>query len=76
MFEQENAFFEANIDTFRKNYLGKELVIVGNTILGVYDDVGTALRETIKTYPMGAFTIKQVEEHPMPMYIPFYRAVI
>jgi hypothetical protein len=33
MFERENAFFEAHLDEFRKKYLDKELVIVGDKSL-------------------------------------------
>ncbi|MDR1316692.1 MAG: hypothetical protein LBK13_07445 [Spirochaetales bacterium] len=72
MYEQENAFYEANIDMLRGKYLDKELVIAGNTILGVYDDLGTAVRETVKTHPRGTFTIKHVRAKPELVRIPVY----
>jgi hypothetical protein len=72
MYEQENAFYEANIDMLRERYLGKELVISGDTILGVYDDLGTAIRDTVKTRPRGTFTVKQVHAHPETVWIPNY----
>jgi hypothetical protein len=75
MYEQENAFYEANIDTLKKKYLDKELVIVGQEIIGVYDDVGAAYRETLKTREAGTFTIKHVHEHPELIRIPMFLEV-
>jgi hypothetical protein len=72
MYEQENAFYEANIGMFREKYLDKEVVIAGNEILGVYDDLGTALDETVKTRPLGSFTIKHVRAQPETIRIPSY----
>jgi hypothetical protein len=60
MYEQENAFYSANRDRFRQKYLGKELVIVGNELIGVYDDLDTAIDETLKTRPLGTFCVKTV----------------
>ena len=72
MFEQENAFFNANRDMLREKYPGKELVLVGNEIVGVFDDVGTAVRETAKVRKLGTFAVKEVDEDPEPCFIPFY----
>jgi hypothetical protein len=72
MYEQENAFYEANIDMLRKKYPDKEVVIAGNEILGVYEDLGTALDETVKTRPLGSFTIKHVRSQPEVIWIPSY----
>jgi hypothetical protein len=72
MYEQENAFYEANIDLLREKYLGKELVIAGDTIIGVYNDLGSALDETVKIRPLGTFCIKQVRAHPETVWIPNY----
>jgi hypothetical protein len=72
MYEQENAFYEANIETLREKYMGKELVIAGDKIIGVYDDLGSALDETVKTRPLGTFCIKQVHAHPETVWIPNY----
>jgi hypothetical protein len=60
MFEQENAFYEANREKLRQEYLGKELVIAGDEIIGVYDDLDTAVDETVKTRPLGTFCVKAV----------------
>ncbi|GHU40432.1 hypothetical protein FACS1894190_07320 [Spirochaetia bacterium] len=48
MYEQENTFYKANKAQLRQKYLGKELVIVGDEIIGVYDDLDTAVDETEK----------------------------
>jgi hypothetical protein len=72
MYEQENAFYEANIDTLREKYLNKELVIVGDQVIGVYDDAGTAIRETMKTRSLGSFCVKHVRDEPELIRVPVY----
>ncbi|GHT97816.1 hypothetical protein FACS1894142_3180 [Spirochaetia bacterium] len=72
MYERENAFYEANIDMLRKKYLGKEVVIAGDEILGVYNDLGTALDKTQKTHSLGSFTIKHIRSIPETIRIPSY----
>jgi hypothetical protein len=64
MFERENAFYKANRNDLRQKYLGKELVIVGNEIIGVYDDLDSAVDETVKTRPLGTFCVKSVPVNP------------
>ena len=58
MFEQENRFYEENKDILRKQYLGKEVVIVGDKVIAAYDDVGTAIHKTVKIRPLSSFCIK------------------
>ena len=60
MYEREFAFYKANKLDIREKYLGKEIVITGDEIIGAYDDVGEAYRETIKTLPLGTFMIHKV----------------
>jgi hypothetical protein len=64
MFERENAFYEANRHVFREKYLGKELVIAGDEIIGVYDDLDSAIDQTTLTRPMGTFCVKDVPVDP------------
>ncbi|GHV12341.1 hypothetical protein FACS189491_05150 [Spirochaetia bacterium] len=64
MYEQETTFYEANKVQLRQKYLGKELVIVGDKIIGVYDDLDTAVDETKKTRPLGTFCVKYVPMNP------------
>jgi hypothetical protein len=63
-FEKEMAFVQAHKDEFRKEYAGKYLVVIGESIVATYDDVGTAYRETIKTHKPGHFMIKKVPTKP------------
>ena len=60
MYERETAFYEANKPAIREKYLGKQVVICGDKIVGAYDDVGEAYRQTIKTLPLGTFMIHDV----------------
>jgi len=64
MFEQENKFYEENKDYLREHYLGKEVVIVEDRLIAAYDDLGTAIRESVNTYPPGTFCVKNVSESP------------
>jgi hypothetical protein len=72
MFEVENDFYKAYIEEFRSKYPEKELVIIGEQIIGVYDDVGKAYHETIKAHKPGLFCIKHVHEEPQLVRIPVY----
>jgi hypothetical protein len=70
MFEKENAFFKAHLPEFRQKYLDKELVIVGNKLVAVYDDFGRAYREPAKTYKPGTYCVKHVyAEGEEPEYV-------
>ena len=60
MLEKEFEFYEKNKPELREKYLGKRIVIVGNEIVGVYDNVDEAFSETIKTYTPGSFMIHDV----------------
>lgn len=60
MLEKEYDFYERNKTELRKKYLGKQVVIVGDEIIGAYDDLDEAFSETIKTYTPGTFMIHEV----------------
>jgi hypothetical protein len=64
MFEQENAFYEANRENLRQKYLGKELVIIGDEIIGVYDDLKTAIDRTTQEHPLGTFCVIDIPVNP------------
>jgi hypothetical protein len=63
MYEREAEFYEAHKLEIREKYLGKQVVISGDKIVGAYNDVGEAYRETIKMLPLGAFMIQDVPEN-------------
>ena len=60
MLEREFEFYENNKKAIREKYLGKRIVIIGNEIIGAYDDMDEAYQETIKTYTPGTFMIHDV----------------
>ena len=72
MFEQENKFYEKNKASLREQYLGKEVVIVEDKVIAAYDDLGTAICETVKTRPLGTFCIKSVSPKDEIIRIPTY----
>jgi hypothetical protein len=72
MYETENEFYAKNLKNFRQKFLEKELVIAGTEVLAVYDDVGTAYRETVKTHAPGSFTIKHVRKEPELVRLPTF----
>jgi hypothetical protein len=49
MLEKEFEFYENNKSEIRERHLGKKIVIVGDQIIGVYDDIDKAYQETLKT---------------------------
>jgi hypothetical protein len=60
MLEKEFEFYKTNRMEIREKYLGKQIVIVGNQIIGAYDDLDKAYQETIKNYTPGTFMIHDV----------------
>ena len=60
MYEKELEFYEKNKQEIREKYLGKQIVIIGDRIIGAYDDVGVAYDETVKTHLLGTFMIHDV----------------
>jgi UDP-N-acetylglucosamine 2-epimerase len=60
MYEKELAFYENNKLLIREKYLGKRIVIIGDQVIGAYDDVEEAYHETVKTHPLGTFMIHNV----------------
>jgi hypothetical protein len=64
MLEREQKFYEEHKEELREKYAGKEVVISGETILGVYDSVVTAYEEAKKILPPGSFLMKSIPIHP------------
>ncbi|GHT48701.1 hypothetical protein FACS1894102_2240 [Spirochaetia bacterium] len=64
MFEAENNYYELNKDKLQHDYLNKFVVIAGDSLFGVYDDVGVASLEAMKKFKPGAFMVKQVSNMP------------
>ena len=60
MLEREFEFYENNKSEIREKYLGKRVVIVGEQIIGAYNNLDEAYQETIKIYTPGTFMIHDV----------------
>jgi hypothetical protein len=73
LFEQALAFYVTNKSVIREKYLGKQVVISGDRILGAYDDVVKVYQEAIKTVPLGSFVIKDIPENieDEVIYLPY-----
>ena len=60
MSEKEFEFYENNKTAIREKYLVKRIVIIGNEIVGAYDDIDEAYQEATRTYAPGTFMIHDV----------------
>lgn len=58
MLEKEFDYFIAHKDEIIKNYTNKYVVIVGETLVDVYDSKEIAYIESSKKYELGSFLIK------------------
>ena len=63
MFEKELKYYNANKTQLRTKYHGKHIVIVGEQVVGAYNDAGVAYSETSKTIPPGSFMIREIPEN-------------
>ena len=59
MLEKENAYYEAHKIEFHDKYLHKWLVISGDTLFGVYNNVGDATKAALKNYKPGEFMMRR-----------------
>ena len=57
MFEQEDAFYIAHQAEFQEKYFGKWLVIVGESLWGVYDTIADAAKNALQHFEPGEFMI-------------------
>jgi hypothetical protein len=64
MLEQEQAFYEAHRGEIRAKYIGKEVALTADRIIGAYDDLGEAYDEAIKVAELGHFMIKYIPADP------------
>jgi len=69
MFEVENKFYENNKEDIRRKYQGKAIVIVGDSIIGSYDDIGEAYKDMIIKREPGSFCLKNISINPEQAYI-------
>jgi hypothetical protein len=57
MLERENKFYMAHQAEFKEKYPDKWLVIVGESLWGVYDKVSDAAREALRKFEAEEFMI-------------------
>jgi len=69
MFETENKFYQDNRDIIREKYIGKAIAIVGETIIGAYNNIGEAYAETLKSKKPGTFCLKNIPVDPNDAYL-------
>jgi hypothetical protein len=62
MLEKEYKYYESIADELAKKYPHKFAVIKGEKVIGVYDTIPDALKETAKDNELGTFIIQQCEE--------------
>lgn len=58
MFEQEMSYFMKNQDELVNRYPSKVLVLIGESIVGVFDNYLTAYTETSKVHKPGTFMLQ------------------
>jgi hypothetical protein len=59
--EPEFEFFLKHQNELVEQYGGKVVAIKGETVLGAFDDVAEAVRETSKTHALGTFLVQKCE---------------
>ena len=60
MLEKEQAYYDEHKAEIREKYVGKRVVISGDSIKGAYDTDGEAYAAARKTMEPGEFMIKPV----------------
>jgi len=59
--QKEFNYYVANQDEIVKQYQGKQVVIKGEEIIGHYEDMMQAIKETMKTHALGTFMVHPCE---------------
>lgn len=59
MLKKEYKFYQDNQKKFIQKYNGKVLLIVGEKLIGVFDDEESAYKEAINKYELGKFLIQR-----------------
>jgi hypothetical protein len=59
IFEKELAYYKTHKDEFREKYLDKWLVIVGESLCGVYDSLPEAAKIAKEQFKPGEFMLRR-----------------
>ena len=76
MLEKEFDYYLSHQDELVKKYRGKHVVIVGEEVIGAFEDEMEAIRETSKTHEMGTFFVQQCEPGDENYTQRFYSRVV
>lgn len=57
---QEHTIFEANLDEWRKSYIGSFVLIKGNEVLGFFSTLNEAFSEGLHRFGLENFFVKQI----------------
>ena len=57
MFEREDKFYKAHQNEFKEKYFNKWLVIVGESLWGVFDTIADAAKNALQHFEPGDFMI-------------------
>jgi hypothetical protein len=69
MLERENNFYSAHQAEFKEKYPEKWLVIVGESLWGVFDKVSEAAKEALKNFEPGEFLLHRPADDNMVIEI-------
>ncbi len=59
--EKEFDYYIENQDDLVKRYNGKVIVIKGQQVIGAYDSIPDAIKETMKNHELGTFLTQRCE---------------
>ena len=62
MLDRENAFYEAHQAEFREKYFDKWLVIIGESLWGVYDKVSDAAKAALEHFESEEFIHRPADD--------------
>ena len=72
--DKEFEYYKENKEILLSKYENKFIVIVGNEVVGVFDDNMKAIRQTMKNHKLGTFLVQQVtkEDEVHRFYSPLF----
>ncbi|MGH7202934.1 MAG: hypothetical protein ACREHC_00645 [Candidatus Levyibacteriota bacterium] len=59
MLDKEYKYYKDNQESLLQKHKNKVLVIIGEEVVGVYDDEASAYQDSISKYKLGTFLIQK-----------------
>jgi hypothetical protein len=72
---KSHKWYEANRNQMVRIYNGRYIVIAASAVIGDYATEEEALRETVKTHPLGTFIVKKCVPESKEQKIVFHSRV-